>query len=161
MRHNLSLLSSTTFASLSSLAREGKSVEERRLYLDHEEGRIRKAVESQEHSINRLESIKKIVEKITEIERETMELLLVVESSGGELDPEMFLKPFVDEFDELYGNYSKEYEEMRLDEVVVGAIAPIVGCISFVVLDLMLTVLSFFRSVDYYQIGILLLHLHM
>lgn len=97
------------------------------MYLDHEESRIRKAVESQEHSIRRLEAIQKSVAKISTIERETMELLLAVESSGVELDPEMFLKPFADEFDELYGNFSKEYEDMRLDEVVVGAIAPIVS----------------------------------
>lgn len=66
-----------------------------------------------------------VIEKIKAIEQGTLELLL---AAGGEaLGPKELLSPFVDEFDELLGRYPDEYEEMRLDEVCVGAIAPIVS----------------------------------
>ena len=66
-----------------------------------------------------------VVARIKEIESEMMGLLMA--AGGDELGPQVLLAPFADDFDELLGRFPEEYEEMRLDEVVVGAIAPIVS----------------------------------
>lgn len=70
-----------------------------------------------------------IVEKIKVIEEKSMDLLVRLQNEGvydGEL-PKLVLSGFVDEFDDLFGKYPDEYEMMGLDEVLVGAITPIVS----------------------------------
>jgi len=70
-----------------------------------------------------------VVGRVKEKERDAVGLL---GAAGAEqLGPKVLLEPFVDEFDELLGQYPNEYEEMGLDEVLVGAIAPIVSFTSF------------------------------
>lgn len=128
LRHNLTLLTSTISLNLAALAREGKGVDERRAYINHEEARIRAAVEKQEAAIERLESVSKVVLGIKEIEKKMM--ALAVAEGGDDLPPKVLLSPFDDEFDELLGKYPEEYVEMKMDEVVVGAIAPIVSSLS-------------------------------
>ncbi|KAI5479686.1 tuftelin-interacting protein 11 [Pseudohyphozyma bogoriensis] len=123
LRHNLSLLTATISSTLSSLAREGNGVQERRKYLDAEEARVKKVVEEEEESIRKLEGVNKAVEKIKEVERDVVQLLM--SGSAEELGPEVLLRPFVDEFDELLGGFGDEYESLRLDEVVVAAISPV------------------------------------
>jgi tuftelin-interacting protein 11 len=82
-------------------------------------------VESQESKVKRLREVMVVVGRVKEKERDAVGLL---GAAGGEqLGPKVLLEPFVDEFDELLGQYPTEYEEMGLDEVVVGAIAPIVS----------------------------------
>ncbi|KAK4698524.1 tuftelin-interacting protein 11, partial [Phenoliferia sp. Uapishka_3] len=124
LRHNLSLLTSTTSSTLSSLAREGHGVTERRSYLTSEETRVRTAVESQQSAISKLEEIVGIVEKIRELEREELSKMLM--AGGEELGPSELFAVFREEFDELLGRFPEEYVGMRLDEVVVGAISPVV-----------------------------------
>jgi len=124
LRHNLTLLTSTLSSSLRSLAKEGSGVVQRRAYLESEESRIRKGVEKQELKMRRLEGILRVVEKVKEVESECRELLAML-NEGEEVCE--CLEKFGDEFDELLGIYGEEYEEMRLDEVVVGAITPIVS----------------------------------
>ncbi|KAM0754996.1 TFP11-domain-containing protein [Meredithblackwellia eburnea MCA 4105] len=123
LRHNLTLICSTTSSTLSAFAREGKGVVERRQYLDHEESRVRKQVEAQALAVSRLEAIVGIVEKVREVEKETVSILM----AGGaeDMTPDVLYQPFRDHFDNLLGNHGEDYAEMRLDEVVVGAIAPI------------------------------------
>jgi hypothetical protein len=57
-------------------------------------------------------------------------MALAVAEGGDELPPKALLSPFDDEFDELLGKYPEEYIEMKMDEVVVGAVAPIVSPIA-------------------------------
>ncbi len=123
LRHNLTLLTSTLSASLAHMAREGKDVQEKRKYLAQEEARVRAAVAKQEEATARLERVLAAVGRVREIEREMVGLM----TAGGadELGAEVFLRPFSDEFDNLY--VEGEYQSMGLDEVVVGAIAPIVS----------------------------------
>ncbi|GAA5970505.1 hypothetical protein JCM21900_003885 [Sporobolomyces salmonicolor] len=125
LRHNLTLLTSTLSSSLRSLAKEGAGVVQRRQYLAAEEARVRKAVEAQEARIRSLEGVMSVVGRIRERETEALELVLAMEAQGREEEGSKALDGFADDFDELLGGFPGEYEELRLDEVVVGAITPI------------------------------------
>ncbi|GAA5881378.1 hypothetical protein JCM16303_000153 [Sporobolomyces ruberrimus] len=122
LRHNLVLLTSTLSSNLRALAKEGAGVIERRKYLLAEEERVRKGVERQETKMKRLEGILEVVGKVKEKEGEVRDLMSMLQE-GEEMS--MVLEKFKDEFDELLGGYEEEYLEMRLDEVVVGAITPV------------------------------------
>lgn len=123
LRHNLTLLTSTFSSALSSLAREGKTVEERRGMLSKDEVRVRKAVESQDAQLVRLRAIRTHLERVKLLERETNELFSAAVMTPADL-AKAALSPFENDFDALYGEYNDEYLGMRLDEAVVGTIAP-------------------------------------
>ncbi|GAA6003180.1 mRNA splicing protein SPP382 [Rhodotorula paludigena] len=126
LRHNLTLLCSTFSSTLRSLAREGAGVEQRRAYLASEEQRMRRVVEAQERKLAQLRGIVQCVERVRELESEAVELCRALEGQGDEaVKPEEVLGRFEDEFDRLLGEFAGEYEEMGLDEVVVGAITPV------------------------------------
>lgn len=129
LRHNLTLLCSTFTSSLRSLAREGAGVEQRRAYLSAEEQRMRRVVEAQERKLAQLRGVVACVERVRAIEGEAMELLRALEAQQDAqvADAEAVLGRFDDEFDRLLGDFAGEYDEMGLDEVVVGAIAPLVS----------------------------------
>ncbi|KAK4053442.1 hypothetical protein OIV83_001608 [Microbotryomycetes sp. JL201] len=123
LRHNLTLLTSTFSSTLNALAREGKGVEERRNHLLSEEQRIKSAVAQQEQSISQLKGVMDVISKIKQIGTEVGEFLTTL--GAKEAGPKALLTPFNDHFDELLGRYPDEYKTMRLDDAVVGAIAPI------------------------------------
>lgn len=69
------------------------------------------------------------MERVRTKEVEAMELLRTLELHAEEaVRAEDVLSRFEDDFDLLLGEFAGEYEELGLDEVVVGAIAPIVSC---------------------------------
>lgn len=109
------------------MAREGKGISERRAYLDHEEARVRQVVDSQARALERLKGIMLVVESIKQKEAEVME---VINAAVGQVTPKDAMSPFIDEFDELLGTYGEEYEDMKLDEVVIAAVSPIVSRIA-------------------------------
>lgn len=131
LRHNLTLLTSTLSSHLRALAKEGSTVISRRKYLLAEEERVRKGVERQEEKMKRLRQVLKIVERIKEKETEIRELMsmgmndLQGDDEGSGMSE--LLERFEEEFDQLLGAFGEEYKEMRLDQVVVGAITPIVS----------------------------------
>ncbi|GAA5976090.1 hypothetical protein JCM10908_005383 [Rhodotorula pacifica] len=128
LRHNLTLLCSTLSSSLRALAKEGAGVEQRRAYLAKEETRVRQLVEAQERKITKMQGVLACVERVREKEVEAMELLRTLEMHSDNEVPikaEDVLARFEDDFDQLLGEFANEYEELGLDEVVVGAIAPI------------------------------------
>ncbi|GAA6011278.1 hypothetical protein JCM10207_008285 [Rhodosporidiobolus poonsookiae] len=127
LRHNLTLLTTTFSSSLRALAREGAGVAQRRAYLAKEEARVRAAVEEQERKVHRLEGVMKLVERVREQERQAGEVLRAMEGGAAEggVDPLEVLNGFEELFDALLGEYAAEYEQMRLDEVVVAALTPI------------------------------------
>ena len=68
------------------------------------------------------------MERVRTKEVEAMELLRTLELHAEEaVRAEDVLSRFEDDFDLLLGEFAGEYEELGLDEVVVGAIAPIVS----------------------------------
>ncbi|KAM0788473.1 hypothetical protein ACM66B_001606 [Microbotryomycetes sp. NB124-2] len=123
LRHNLTLLTSTFSSTLGALAREGKGVEERRKHLLAEEQRIKAAVAHQDQSISQLKGIMDVISRVKQTEKEVGQILSTVGASDA--GPRAVLSPFNDHFDELLGQFPQEYKTMRLDDVVVGAIAPI------------------------------------
>lgn len=126
LRHNLTLLCSTLSSSLHALAKEGAGVEQRRAYLAKEESRVRQLVEAQERKISKMQGVLACVERVRTKEVEAMELLRTLELHAEEaVRAEDVLSRFEDDFDLLLGEFAGEYEELGLDEVVVGAIAPI------------------------------------
>lgn len=129
LRHNLTLLCSTLSSSLRALAKEGAGVEQRRAYLAQEENRVRHLVEAQERKIAKMQGVLACVERVREKEVEAMELVRTLELHAAEeaVEAEEVLSRFEDDFDQLLGEFAGEYEELGLDEVVVGAIAPIVS----------------------------------
>ena len=52
-----------------------------------------------------------------------------IESRAREMKSsyEVSLEPFTESFDKLIGLYPNEFDRYRLDEIVVAAIAPVVG----------------------------------
>ena len=123
LRHNLILINSANSSSLSALAREGKSITERQTYLKAEETRVARVVQEQARSIERIKGIMVVVKRIQGREKEVSDLM---SAAAEEISPADALGGFMDDFDALLGTYADEYEEMRLDEVVVAAISPIV-----------------------------------
>ncbi|GAA5905277.1 uncharacterized protein JCM6883_006345 [Sporobolomyces salmoneus] len=122
LRHNLVLLTSTLSSHLRALAKEGSTVISRRKYILAEEERVRKGVERQEEKMKRLQQVLSVVERVKEKETEAREVMSMLQE-GEEMS--QLLEKFEDEFDRLLGEFGEEYQEIKLDQVVVSAITPI------------------------------------
>lgn len=143
LRHNLAIIVDTTKGDLDNLAREGRNVADRRKWLSKEEDRIRAVVQSEEGSkscahhssggslgwasadrpllpcaeIARLETITAAAAEVQK---------LSTSSRYDERSVADQLQVFSGSFDNLLSTATgAEFEQYRLDEVVVGAIAPI------------------------------------
>ncbi|KZT67357.1 TFP11-domain-containing protein [Daedalea quercina L-15889] len=114
IRHNLRLIAEACKGDLDGLAREAKALEERKKWIRAEDARLRKRVEEEAELISRLQQVNLVVEDINSRARE---LASTYEPS---------LETFSDDFEKLLGQYAKEFDRYRLDEVIVAAIAPVV-----------------------------------
>ena len=119
LRHNCAIIVDTTKSDLDNLAREAKNVTERRKWLLNEEERNRIALQRAEAKIARLRMISAATASIQKM------------SASLTYDPRpasQQLELLTDTFDTLLNTATQEeYEIYRLDEVIVGAIAPIVS----------------------------------
>ncbi|KAJ7714737.1 GC-rich sequence DNA-binding factor-like protein-domain-containing protein [Mycena metata] len=114
VRHNIRLIAEACKTELNGLAREAKSLDERKKWVTHEDARLRKKVEDEADLIARLQQIQLVA---SEIDTKSKELASVYEVS---------LEPFSPLFYKLVDQFSREFERYRLDEIVVAAIAPLV-----------------------------------
>ncbi|OBZ73835.1 Tuftelin-interacting protein 11 [Grifola frondosa] len=115
VRHNLRLITETCKGDLDGLAREARALEERKKWIRDEDVRLRKRVQEEaELIISRLQQVHLVVD---EISSQAREMASVYEAS---------LEPFSANFDKLLGQFPKEFDRYRLDEVIVAAIAPVV-----------------------------------
>ncbi|KAF9269153.1 TFP11-domain-containing protein [Marasmius fiardii PR-910] len=114
VRHNIRLISETCKSDLDGLAREAKSLEERKRFVTQEDVRLRKKVDDEAELIARLQQIQLVA---TEIDAKAKELASVYEVSLDHFSP-LFYK--------LMSEYEREFEQYQLDELVVAAIAPLV-----------------------------------
>ncbi len=131
IRHNLRLITESSRTDLDGLAREARALEERKKWIHAEDARLRKQVDEEaerEHIcasktsvhtdsnavIARMQQMNIVVSEISMQSRESASLY------------EASLEPFSTGFDKLLGQYAKEFDRYRLDEVVVAAIAPVV-----------------------------------
>jgi tuftelin-interacting protein 11 len=113
LRHNLRLIVDIAKGDVEALAREGKSVNERRKWAVREEQLARQKIDETEKRINRLTKVQELVKTIS---------TLAVEQSAQEHPS---LLPLANSFNDLLDNYSAEYASEQLDEVIVGAIAQV------------------------------------
>jgi len=113
LRHNLRLIVDIAKGDVEALAREGKSVNERRKWAVREEQLARAKIDETEKRINRLTKVQELVKTIS---------TLAAQQSAQEHPS---LAPLADSFNSLLNEYSAEYASEQLDEVVVGAIAQV------------------------------------
>ncbi|KAI0832099.1 TFP11-domain-containing protein [Trametes gibbosa] len=112
IRHNLRLITESCRTDLDGLAREARALEERKKWISVEDERLRKQVNEEAELISRLQQMNLVVGEINTQSREATSLY------------EASLEPFTAGFDKLLGQFTKEFDHYRLDEVVVAAIAP-------------------------------------
>ena len=135
LRHNLAIIVDTNKGDLDNLAREGRNVADRRKWLSKEESRIRNVVQAEEASKQCSKSTVEYsantpvtgiarLETITEATSSVQKLSASLRYDERGISEQLAL--FSDSFDNLLSTATpEEYEQYRLDEVVVGAIAPI------------------------------------
>ncbi|WWD21052.1 hypothetical protein CI109_105533 [Kwoniella shandongensis] len=113
LRHNLRLIVDVAKGDVEGLAREGKSVNERRRWALREEQISRQKVEQTERRISRLKQIQTLVGTITTIAAEQA------------ATPSPSLLPLTESFNTLIKDFKDEYRNYALDDVIVGAISQV------------------------------------
>ncbi|KAF5315990.1 hypothetical protein D9758_018112 [Tetrapyrgos nigripes] len=114
VRHNIRLIAESCKTDLDGLAREAKSLQERKKWVAQEDVRLRKKVEDEAELIARLQQVQIVA---NEIDAKAKELASVYEVS---------LDPFSPIIYRLVSEFENEFTRYRLDEVVVAAIAPLI-----------------------------------
>jgi tuftelin-interacting protein 11 len=139
LRHNLRMICDYVKNDLDALAREGASVKEKRSWLTREDQNLRHKVSEEAKSesgfvvtppkevIGLLESLPLLVE-IARLQRVHLlvdEVSSIAKTLSTSYEPslEAFMKPF----DQLMFEFAEEYKTYALDEVVVGALSPVVS----------------------------------
>jgi len=129
IRHNLRLMVDMTNHEVLELAKEGKLLEEKRRKGRMEEVRLGKRVKEEAELIRRLGEMKIVVEGLASSAQAARQsaksqfsgdyVTLQASSAPSSLEA---LSPFVER---LLREFSSEYDTYQVDEVVVGAIAPL------------------------------------
>ncbi|KIP04527.1 hypothetical protein PHLGIDRAFT_75791 [Phlebiopsis gigantea 11061_1 CR5-6] len=114
VRHNLRLITEACKGDLDGLAKEARTLEERKKWIQQEDERLLKRVEDEAQLIARLQQVHLVVDDINSQAKQ-------LKSSY-----DVSLEPFSASFETLIGLYPGEFERYHLDEVVVAAIAPVV-----------------------------------
>ncbi|KAK0202663.1 GC-rich sequence DNA-binding factor-like protein-domain-containing protein [Desarmillaria ectypa] len=114
VRHNIRLIADACKSDLDGLAREAKSLDEKKKWVVKEDMRLRKRVEEEAELIARLQQVQIVA---NELDAKSKELAAAYEVS---------LDPFSPLVYRLLSEYSNEFDKYRLDEIVVAAIAPLV-----------------------------------
>ncbi|KAJ3918762.1 GC-rich sequence DNA-binding factor-like protein-domain-containing protein [Lentinula edodes] len=114
VRHNVRLIAESCKTDLDGLAREGKLLEERKKLVVQEDLRLRKRIEDEAELIARLQQIHIVT---NEIDAKAKELSADYDASLDQFSP-LFYR--------LTSEFEPELDRYRLDEVVVGAITPLV-----------------------------------
>ncbi|KAF9563910.1 TFP11-domain-containing protein [Agrocybe pediades] len=113
VRHNIRLITDACKSDLDGLAREAKALQERKKFVTMEDTRLRKKVEDEAELIARLQQIQLVANDISDISKQLASLY------------EVSLEPFSPMIEKLINEFSSEYDRYGIDEIVVGAIAPV------------------------------------
>ncbi|OXH30890.1 tuftelin-interacting protein 11 [Cryptococcus neoformans] len=113
LRHNLHLIVEAAKQDVSGLVREGKKVNERRRWALREEEISRAKAEEASIKISRLKEIQEIVDTISHITTQQ-----TTSSTPS-------LAPLFSSFELLLHKFREEYQSLKLDDVIVGAIGQI------------------------------------
>jgi tuftelin-interacting protein 11 len=124
IRHNLRLLVEMTQRDLQGLAREGKLVAEKKRQGKEEEKRTISRVKEEADLIRRLEAVRIVCDELTKEAR-------TLQHSGMDISDEHInentpspLQSLTPHVNRLLSDFAPEYDRYRLDELLVGAIAP-------------------------------------
>ncbi|RXW22157.1 hypothetical protein EST38_g3707 [Candolleomyces aberdarensis] len=112
VRHNVRLIADACKSDLDGLAREAKSLQERKKFVIAEDARLRKKVEEEAELISRLQQIQLVANEIQSLSKELSSMY------------EVSLEPFSPHITRLVNQFSNEFDKYQLDEIVVAAIAP-------------------------------------
>lgn len=134
VRHNLRLIADSCKSDLDGLAREAKTLQERKKWVADEDIRLRKKVEEEAECASILRSLYDVTDNsspLTVISR-MQQIHIVVEDINAQAKTlasayELSLDPFSPLFSKLLVQFPSEFERYRLDEIVVAAIAPSVS----------------------------------
>lgn len=143
VRHNIRLVFEASKADLDGLAREAKALEERRKWARNEEARLSKKVQDEAERMsvpqcmddNSL-TLHTVIKRLQQIHLIADDINAQAKELASAYEPS--LEVFSPNFEKLYGQYPKECERYRLDEIVVAAIAPAVSK-SYIVVTIGLT----------------------
>lgn len=126
IRHNLRLMVDMTKHDLLGLAREGKLLEEKRRKGRLDEVRLAKRVKEEAELIRRLGEMKLVVDELSTTAKSAHRTSVSQRPSDYETSDTPstldLLSPFVERFTK---DFSSEYEGYKIDEVLVGAMAPL------------------------------------
>ncbi|KAG6335733.1 hypothetical protein ID866_3357 [Astraeus odoratus] len=114
VRHNLRLIAEACKTNLDGLAREAKALQDRKRFIAQEGARLEKKIADEAELISRLQQVSLVVD---EVQSKSKELSSAYEADLDDLSPL---------FSKLLVNYPMEFDQYRLDEIVVAAIVPLV-----------------------------------
>jgi tuftelin-interacting protein 11 len=129
IRHNLRLMVDITNHDLLGLAREGKLLEEKRRQGRLEEVRLARRVKEEAELISRLGEMKIVVDELVAVAKianqtaksQLSEDYVTLQANAAPSSLEA-LSPFVERF---IRDFVSEYQGYKVDEIVVGAMAPL------------------------------------
>lgn len=117
------------------LAREAKALQERKQWIRNEDARLRKSVkEEAERKYSALRPVELVVEKAScSVIQRLQKVHIIVDDISAKAKEvaalqQPSLEPFSPHVTSLLREYPTEYETYKLDDIVVAAIAPVVGC---------------------------------
>nr|KIR84073.1 tuftelin-interacting protein 11 [Cryptococcus tetragattii IND107] len=113
LRHNLHLIVDAAKQDVSGLVKEGKKVHERRRWALREEEISRAKAEEASTKISRLKEIQEIVHTISNV------------TSQQTISSTPSLAPLSSSFELLLHKFQEEYQSLKLDDVIVGAIGQV------------------------------------
>ncbi|EIW79317.1 TFP11-domain-containing protein, partial [Coniophora puteana RWD-64-598 SS2] len=116
VRHNIRLIADACKTDLDGLAREAKSLDDRRRFVVQEDARLRKKVSDEADLISRLQRVTLVVDDIG----------TQAKASSASYEAVEALDLFSPLFSRLLMEFPSEFERYRLDEIVVAAITPLV-----------------------------------
>lgn len=115
LRHNLRLIVDVAKGDVEALVKEGRAVHDRRRWAVREGELSRAKADNSQSRIARLQQIQKLVSGISQ------EASAQADTGDGSLDS------LASDFENLLRDHKTEYRALKLDEVIVGAIAQVVS----------------------------------
>lgn len=132
VRHNLRLIVDVAKGDLDGLAREAKALEARKRWVHTEDARLRRKIQEEAERKFATLSLPSLCKPlVTPVLARLRDVHLIVDEiktqsqlSGSDYGPS--LDAFSPHIEKLVTTFKMEYDTLRLDEIVVGAIAPVV-----------------------------------
>lgn len=131
MRHNVRLISEACKSDLDGLAREARTLQERKKFVTNEDSRLRKRVQNEAECKPRVCITSSFILIVPAVISRLQQIQIIasnIDATAKDLSSsyEISFEPFEPYFQKLLNEYASEFDTYNLDEVVVGAIAPLV-----------------------------------